>query len=167
MKRLILASVIAMVAAPALANTYTCSGHGVTNTVEYNEYAQDLTINGIEFIQDGSGKDNGGGIYQQSLKAEFPALAGNHQIIITYMSDWRHPVTVVNVEGLEATNGYFSAEQLTSVATYCKNNRVKPKPVYHAPKPKPKPPTLDDFLDKPKASDFDKPTQPLPTPSAW
>lgn len=146
MKHIALVSLLALANANALADSsYTCSGHGVTNMVEFSPYDSYIKINGIEFKPSGSGKDVGNGQTQVDLVSVYAALDGNHQIIEIYKKDFKHPLILANTDTITPVNGTFMRDDLINVSTDCPANHVKPV-VHHKPK---KLPTvnLDDLVD--------------------
>ncbi|WP_193127376.1 hypothetical protein [Klebsiella aerogenes] len=122
MKRLILAILLSSVSAGAFASSMTCSGNGIANTFESDEYSTTVKINGVDMIQNGQALVESNGNFQVAVKAAYGAIDGFHQALLVYKSDIKHPLMIVNLDNIEGdVNGGrdYSAALLKSHATFC------------------------------------------------
>lgn len=121
MKRLIIAAALMAVSAGTMASQMTCSYHGKANTFEAEAYSDYVKVNGVDMKQAGRVKQNSNGDYQVGLNSAYQALDGNHTAVLIYHTDIKHPVAVIDLDGVspDMANGGYSADEVRANYTAC------------------------------------------------
>ncbi|MCS2163699.1 hypothetical protein MUU47_21745 [Scandinavium sp. H11S7] len=115
MKRLIISAALMAVSAGVMANTFQCSGNGLSNRVEEWEGLNNIKINGMFFNATGTASRLKHGTNEQLFKSEYPSV----RAFTVFYNDSGDIYAVADVTGLADSQGLITGANIEAHKTIC------------------------------------------------